>query len=181
MTPRRVPSSRTKADGSPPAAYASAGGGKGNVGIAAGIGVGDLHNDADVRDTAVSGITAGSLAVKATMGSLERTLGFDQTDIDAAKGTFNLTGGAHGLRNGDQVVYHQGTVAIPELTNGTSYYVVLKDDGKIQLSTHADGSSPISSLTDPGAGAKDYSFTFTETDSRLGVTAVAGASGGDTT
>jgi len=72
-----VTSSQTLADGSPTAADASAGSGSGNVGIAVGVGVGDLHNDAFVHDTAVSGITAGALSVKAVMGSLDRTLGFE--------------------------------------------------------------------------------------------------------
>ena len=177
---KSVSSSQTRADGSSTVADAGADGGNGNIAIAVGIGVGDLHNDAYAGGT--GGIQAGALSVKAMMGSEDRKLDFASGDVDAAKGTIDLVGGAHGLKNGDEVVYHQtGTRTISELTDGTPYYVVLQDDGKIKLSPNSDGSSPINSFTLGGSNTTDtFDLTFTDTNSRLGVTAIAGASGGAT-
>ncbi|HYX62827.1 MAG TPA: LEPR-XLL domain-containing protein, partial [Burkholderiales bacterium] len=175
-----VTSSQTFADGSSTVADSSADGGNGNIAIAVGIGVGDLHNDAYAGGT--GGIQAGALTVKAIMASQDRKLDFATADIDASKGTIDLAGGAHGLKTGDAVVYHKpsGGKDITELTDGTTYYVAVQDDGKIKLSTNTDGSSPIGTLTVTGSGDDTFSLTFSDTDSRMGVTAIAGASGGST-
>ncbi|HEX5093542.1 MAG TPA: LEPR-XLL domain-containing protein, partial [Burkholderiales bacterium] len=143
---KSVSSSQTLADGSSTASDSGADGGKGNVAIAVAIGVGDLNNDAYVAGT--GGVSAGSLSVKALMGSQDRELDFVSGDLDTSKGTIALTGGAHGLKDGDEVVYHQtGTRSISQLTDGNHYYVVGQDDGRIKLSPNADGSSPIGTFT----------------------------------
>jgi hypothetical protein len=171
--------SQTRADGSPSVADEAAGSGNGNIGIGVGIGVGDLHNDAYVGGT--GSVTAGGLSVKAATGTMDRTLNFTSANLDAAKGTIDLARKAHGLKTGEAIVYHKtGGKTISELHDGQTYYVVLQDDGKIMLSENADGSSPKGSFTIGGTGDDTFDFTFAQTDSRLGVTAIAGASGGST-
>ncbi len=174
---KSVTNSQTRADGSATVADASADSGSGNVGIAVGVGAGNLTNTARAGGTGT--ITAGSLNVRALMASEDRTLTFNGDAVDDAKDTVDLSGGAHGLKTGDALVYHQGSAAITGLSDGATYYAAVQDDGKIKLSTHADGSSPFA-IGDPGASATGFSFTFAQNVSRLGVVAIAGASGGST-
>src|SRR6266480_3349675 len=64
-----------------------------NVGIAVGIGVGDLHNDAYIKGESNT-ITANGVSIKATMGSHDRTLDFASGGVDASTGKITLLGGA---------------------------------------------------------------------------------------
>jgi hypothetical protein len=176
ISAKSVTSSQTLADGSSTVADSSADSGSGNIGIAVGVGVGDLHNDAYAGGS--GGIHTGSLSVQALMATQQRTLDFAGTDVNDAKDSVNVAGGAHGLKTGDALVYHQGTAPISGLTNGATYYAVLQDDGSVRLSSSADGASLIT--LGAGGSATGFSFTFSEDDSRLDVTAIAGASGGST-
>jgi len=117
---KSVTSSQTLADGSATVANSTAGSdGNGNVGIAVGIGVGDLHNDAYAGGTSIS---AGSLSVQALMAEQDRTLDFVGADVNDTKDSITLAGGAHGLKTGDALVYHEGSAAITGLVDGTNFH-----------------------------------------------------------
>jgi hypothetical protein len=152
------------------------------VGIAVGIGVGLVENHAYVDG---SGISAGSLNVRALMGQRDN-VAFAQTDVDATAETISLLDGAHGLKTGDEVVYQQGAAAtvIGGLANGTHYFVNVQDDGTVKLydtAQHAEeGDADGLVLLTATGSASGHSFQVAAQQHRFTVEATSGASGGAT-
>ena len=175
VTSRSVNNALTTADGSSTADGAT------GVGVAVAVGVTVLDNHAYVDG---SGLTAGSLNVRALMS--DRALTFDQAQVDDGADTIALLGGAHGLVTGDEIVYEQGdaATAIGNLADGVHYFVNVQDDGSIKLYNSAanaalGGATGLVNLLATGSPA-GHSFIDASKLNRSSVTAVAGASGGDT-
>ena len=176
ISARTVTNAHTEADGS---ATVEDGAGT-NLGIAVAIGTAITKNDAYV--TGSGALSAGGLSIQALMA--DRTLAFDLADVDdgASAESIALPGGASGLQAGDALLYRQGTNAITGLVDNVVYYAVPQANGTIRLAPTAPDAiagTNLIALTKPGSGS-GYRFIDQSHTSRYGVTAIAGASGGDT-
>src|SRR5882672_3108734 len=139
---------------------AGTGGGTG-VGIGVAVNVADIHNTANVGNSTVS---AGGLTAEALVPAVVRdgvtggttVLTFDPSAVDDSTGKESITvSGAEGLETGDAVLYHKGSGdAIGGLTDSTTYYAIVQDDGSIKLADtqkHALSKTSLD-LSSPGTG-----------------------------
>ena len=69
----------------------------------------------------------------------DHSLDFDPTAGKVDTGKDTIDAGTSGLRTGDAVVYHHGAggTDVGGLTDGTTYYVNVQDDGNSSFTTPA--------------------------------------------
>jgi hypothetical protein len=155
------------------------GGGAGGTGVGAAVSV----NYAKATNLATVGsavISAGGLDVEATQA--DRSLGFDPANkVSTTNNTIDV--GQSGLRTGDAVVYHNGGgTSVGGLSDASTYYVNVQDDGTLRLYDTQDkaiagGSDGLKVLSSTGSGT---SQALVERTDSLGAWATSGAGGGKT-
>ena len=133
------------------------------------------------------GTTFGTLQVTSNTFDLTRQAAFDAASVSVGDSKIVLPT-AHGLANGEQVVYRKGSDAnagITGLTSGTRYYVIRVDDSTVKLASTkekalAGDALPLSNPVGLGQSLVPFSFQPVTFQQPTGVAVINLLDGTDT-